>query len=166
VLGPKHRIASWIDLLALAAARPDQDWTAWTIGWHTQAKAPRRSQLGPLPGSALDLLRDLIEVYDRGMREPLPLPIRTGHAWAQAARQGRPPWKDAAQEWVSSDAAPMPGERDEREHVLVYGPTSTVAQMAGVARNDERWNNEPTRLGRYAVRVWDPLIDHERVGAL
>jgi len=60
----------------------------------------------------------------------------------------------------------MPGERDEREHVLVYGPTSTVAQMAGVARDDERWNNEPTRLGRYAVRVWDPLIDHERVGAL
>jgi exodeoxyribonuclease V gamma subunit len=165
-LGPKHRLTSWIDLLALTAARPEQDWSAWTVGWHSQARAPRRASLGPLETGALELLHDLVEIYDRGMREPLPLSIRTGHAWAQAARQERPRWKPAAQEWEGSQSAAMPGEREEREHVLAYGPTSSVAQMAGVARDDEQWNNEPSRLGRYAVRVWDPLFDHERVGAL
>ncbi len=165
-LGPKHRLASWIDLLALAAHEPDRPWEAWTVGWHTRSGRPHRSRLGPLEESPRDLLLDLAEVYDRGMCEPLPLPVRAGYAWASAARQGRDPVKAAQAEWTAANGSPVPGEGQDREHVSVYGRDARFATLAGLPREDERWNDEPTRLGRYAVRVWSPLIQHEGVRAL
>ena len=32
----------------------------------------------------LDLLTDLVAIYDAGRREPIPLPIKTSYAWAVA----------------------------------------------------------------------------------
>jgi len=161
-LGPKHRLASWVDLLALAAAHPETGWSAWTVGWDSRARRPVRSVLGPVEESARALLLDLVEIFDRGMREPLPLPLRAGHAWAQAVREGKDPTWAARNEWEGNDRSPLPGEAQEREHVRVFGPGAPFTTVAARPALDEGWNEEPTRLGRYAVRVWTPLIDHER----
>ena len=165
-LGPKHRLASWVDLLALAASDPARAWTAMTVGWDGRAGGPRRSSLGPLQENPRDLLLDLVDAYDRGRCEPLPIPLRTAYAWAEAARRDgkRPP--AATPEWTGRDGGVVPGERSDLEHVTVFGRDADFMVMAGRPRADERWNDETTRLGRYAVRLWDPLFDHESRGRL
>ena len=49
--------------------------------------------IGDDPASKSSTLPGASEVamYDAGMRAPLPLPLRTGHAWAARRRPGSPP---------------------------------------------------------------------------
>ena len=66
-LAAKHRLGAFIRLLALTAAHPGLEWQAVTIG--------RRgtSVLGPLdPGWAALVLDDQLDLYETGLREPLP----------------------------------------------------------------------------------------------
>ncbi|HET7477467.1 MAG TPA: exodeoxyribonuclease V subunit gamma [Dermatophilaceae bacterium] len=165
-LRSKHRMAAWVDLLALCAAHPDTEWTACALGWHSSQRSPQRSALVVAPGDARALLLDLVDVYDRGMSQPLPLPINSAHAWCEASRQGNPPDRAARRAWETTDGAVVPGEQEDREHVLVYGPRADFAAVAGTPAADENWNDEQTRLGRYAVRVWGPLMEHERLRRL
>ncbi len=160
-LNPRQRLAAWVDLLCLAAGHPDQGWTAWTVGWDSRAEAARASELGPLETDPLPLLLDLVDLYDQGMREPLPIPLRTAYAWAEAARKARPPWWPASEAWQGREPADPRAERCRREHVLVYGADCELADLAGPA-----WQQDGSRLGSYAIRLWDPLFDHERVRRL
>src|SRR6185312_13702606 len=76
-LGAKHRLASWVHLLALAASDDDHSWTAHTLGRpHSRSReAFAVSLLGPLDHTAIDVLRDLVVLRDHGLRAPLPLPL-------------------------------------------------------------------------------------------
>src|SRR4051794_22475601 len=67
-LGPKHRLASWVRLLSLAASDEDRSWTAHTIGRpHSRSRDDTAvSLLGPLDHTAVDRLRDLVALRDRG----------------------------------------------------------------------------------------------------
>ena len=118
-------------------------------------------------------LRDLVDTYDRGLREPLPLPLRTGLAYAEGAvrvRMGdsKDPAQQAAREWLTDrDRATVPGEQDDPAHVRVYGNDAPLSLLTTTPRPDEDFNDEPHRLGRYAWRVWGPLLTGgERVGPL
>ena len=96
---PALRLGAWVRLVALTAAQPDRPFEAITIG-----RAEKRSSrvvstsrigpLGPDPRSRKEtadtLLRNLVELFERGMREPLPLYCRTSAAYA-ASRVGRDP---------------------------------------------------------------------------
>jgi exodeoxyribonuclease V gamma subunit len=161
-LGPRHRLASWLDLLALSAGRPDHSWTARTYGWH-KAGVPQCSLLGPVDHTAVDLLRDLVDVVDRGMDEPLPLPSRTAYTWAEAVRVGRRPEWSARSAWEAQPNSPVPGEQDDPAHVRVFGREAPFGCLLEEARADERWGSEGTRLGQYATRIWQPLFAAERV---
>ena len=84
-LGAKHRIAAWIDALALAAGHPDENWTAHTVGKHRTGG--QVAMIRPLPEhEARAWLRQLIDVHDRGQCEPLPLPVKTSLAYAEDYR--------------------------------------------------------------------------------
>ena len=48
------------------------------------APTPRVDTLRRPTESAVELLADLVAMYDQGRREPLPLPVRTSYAWADA----------------------------------------------------------------------------------
>jgi len=164
-LSPKHRLASWVDLLALSTGLPDQSWTASTVGWH-RSGTPMHSLVGPLDHRALDHLRALVDVFDRGTCEPLPVPLRTAHAWADSVRARKDPWRSAVFEWETRDGSPVPGEQDDAAHVRVYGRRAPIACLLQEPRPDERWHDERNRLGQYALRIWQPVFDQEQVGPL
>ncbi|MDF9714961.1 exodeoxyribonuclease V subunit gamma [Nocardioides sp. ChNu-99] len=176
-LRAKHRIAAWVRLLALAAAYPDESFTAHTVGRAGRA-GPRRALAGPLDHRALGWLRDLVDVRDRGMREPVPLPVGTACAYAEALHRQRHGDEASLEEvvtrsWVTQRGAQVPGEADAAEHVLLHGPRAGVDVLLGPPRPDETWvpttegGGFRTRLGQYAWRVWAPLVEGaEKVGPL
>ncbi|MEO3938589.1 exodeoxyribonuclease V subunit gamma [Dermatophilaceae bacterium Soc4.6] len=169
-LAAKHRLASWLDLLAVAVTHPEQPWTVATVGWRGgRDQRPQASELRA-PQDALDVLVELVDLRDRAMREPLPMAVKTSAAWAEAAVRRRPAEYGARREWETAADAMVPGEQDDAAHVLVHGsrlPFDDVKNAgAGAAGLDERWNDQPSRLGRLAVRLWEPLLRHERTWLL
>jgi exodeoxyribonuclease V gamma subunit len=161
-LSAKHRFVAWLDLLALTTAFPDRPWTAVTYGWFKRGsrQGAARSLLGPLDDRARGHLLDLVETYDRGLTEPLPLFAKTSAAWAKARKDGRDPVREAS--WAWKDGS-FPGEQSDPEHVLVHGRGAELERLLGVPLTDERWaDDEPTRLGQYASRTWRPLLAAEQ----
>ncbi len=160
-LAPKRRLEAWIDLLALTAADPDRSWTAVTYGRFKRysKQGVAWSRLGPLDERAPELLRQLVDVRDHGIREPLPLFAKASAAYAEAVRKGDDAVVKATYDWRGSDR--VPGEQTDAAHVRVFGPQTELARILGQPRDDEDWNTEPTRAGRYALRVWEPLLAAE-----
>ena len=83
-LGGRHLLLSWIPLLALCAHDPGRDWSAVCIGRARRGTTPQQDVLRRPAGSAVELLADLVKMYDEGRRQPLPLPTKTSFAWAEA----------------------------------------------------------------------------------
>jgi exodeoxyribonuclease V gamma subunit len=158
-LDAKHLLESWVRLLALAAAKPDHNWTALTIGRAPRGTAPAQRLLGPPADEPLGLLVDLVALYDAGRREPLPLPLKSSFAWASARRQGDDPLDAARKKWRS---ATYPAEDAEPAHVRVWGPNAPLEKLLVPASDDELMPGEDTRLGALAARLWQPLLASER----
>ncbi len=172
-LGPQHRLDSWVLFLALTAAHPELEVSAITIGRRGgRSSKCDAARLGPLLGGprarqaqALKALEDLVDLYDRGLREPLPLCCKTSAAWAEARRERRDPCQDCLKAWRSQDGPP--GENRDPAHVLVFGagaPLDALCQSS--PRDDEDgpgWAmDEHHRFGRLARRLWDPLLEVEK----
>jgi exodeoxyribonuclease V gamma subunit len=174
-LGPKHRLASWVRFLALSAAWPDLEVSAVTVGRGRkgrQGRTPVRSSVlrpiaapsGASHSATLLTLGDLVELYDRGMCEPLPLACATSAAFAEARRSGADPVEAAERAWTSERG--FDREDREPEHVLAFGGVQPLALiLARPARPEEAGRGWPraelTRFGRLARQLWDPLLDHE-----
>jgi exodeoxyribonuclease V gamma subunit len=150
-VNPRHRISAWVRLLAVQAAYPGRAFESVVVGRGRDDVATARvSGLdGPL---ALDYLAMLVDLYDRGMREPAPLYCLTSAAYAAG--------EDPRKLWESGR---FPGEEAEPEHVLVLGARTFDDVLAEGARTDEAWDMDETRrFGRWALRLWDPLLRHEQ----
>jgi exodeoxyribonuclease V gamma subunit len=181
-LGPKHRLAAWVPYLALAACSPELNVAAVTIGrgQGSTRSGPRvRMSTIELPGegaarqaAALTALESLVHLYDRGMREPLPLYCCTSAAWAAAMRGDVEQAVAAARkEWRAEPESPVPGEDRDPEHVLVLGehvPFDAVRdeepreyEVAGSWPGGGWAAGERSRFGGFARRLWDPLLDCE-----
>ena len=173
----RHRLVSWVRLLALTAAHPDRPFEAVTIGrvrdGGRSAASATVARIAPLGddaqerrATALHELGVLVDLYDRGMREPPPLFCLTSAAYARAAREERDAVAAGRAEWLSEWNC----DREDREpdHQLVLGGVADFDDLlAGAARDDERgpgWDtSEPSRFGRHARRLWDGLLSHEHV---
>ena len=156
-LAGKHLLAAWIPLLALAAHDPGEAWSAVCIGRRPKGVGARRETIGCPGGAALDLLRDLVAIYDAGRREPIPLPLRTSHAWAEASRNGGDAERLAGYKWSSSDN--FPGEDKHPPHARVWGSGAPLSRLLEPVRPGEEYRGERTRLGAYAARLWWPLLE-------
>jgi exodeoxyribonuclease V gamma subunit len=110
------------------------------------------------------ILEQLVELYDQGLREPLPMATKASAAYAgarhnqgdvdEAVRAARRPW-------VSGD---FPGEDADAANELVWGRRSNLdVLLAEEALMDPRAQPEPTRFGALAVRLWAPLLAAERI---
>jgi exodeoxyribonuclease V gamma subunit len=118
--------------------------------------------------AAEDHLRRLVDLLERGMREPLPLYCKTSAAWAEAAAAGDDPHRAAAGSWDSGHNGY--NEDRDNEHVLVLGGELTfdaMVERSGAPRDDEAgdgWEaSESSRFGRCARRLWDGLLEREEV---
>jgi exodeoxyribonuclease V gamma subunit len=143
-LAARHRINAWVRLLALCAHDPAGGYHARTIGKQGQGIAVK--EIPPLD-DALALLADLVGLYDRGLREPLPLAPKTSAAYVQA---GHPA---ARKEWETQYTAS--GERWEKEavepeHVQVFGGVIPYDALAALPDYHE-----------VAERLWTPIREHE-----
>ena len=141
-LGPKHRLRAWAQVLSLQACAPD-GWQAATTG-----RGRGRGVLTKVltaPEQALGHLQRLVELYDRGMREPLPLDVAAAHAYAQQRAVGgsvEMALEDAHKAWTSE----FGGGIADRHHALVWG---------------ERPALDGARLGELAEALWAPLLEAE-----
>ncbi|MBV8990811.1 MAG: hypothetical protein JO372_19845, partial [Solirubrobacterales bacterium] len=167
---PRDRLAAWARLLALTAARPERPFQSIVIG-RAQSGSPQANcttaRVAPLDQrAAREQLAILVDLYDRGMREPLPIACQSSAAYAQAAGRGEDSEAAAKADWETSFR--FDKEDREPEHQLVYGaPISFGALLRQRPRPDEHgpgWPvSEETRFGRYARRLWDGLLAQEVV---
>jgi exodeoxyribonuclease V gamma subunit len=170
----KHRLAAWARLVALTASWPERALEAVTVGRARDGEV-RIARAGPLAPDrdrrravAREQLELLVDLYDRGMREPLPIFCATSHAYAEAARQGQDAAQAARGEWETGFG--FDREDRELEHQLVLGGTLTVAELlerAPAAGEDgPGWElAEGSRFGRYARRLWSGPLTHEDVSS-
>lgn len=159
-LAARQRLTSWLDLLALSAAHPDEAWTAHAVG--KDKAGPKRALAGPLDHRAVEILRGLVELRDLGLCRPLPLPLKTGLAWSEAhvlelMGNDRSPTAAAAHAWATdpNNSYGITGEDADSWHVRVWGERAPVDVLLDAG------------LATYAWQVWEPLLTgSERVAAL
>ncbi|QLL08278.1 exodeoxyribonuclease V subunit gamma [Mycobacterium vicinigordonae] len=157
-LDGKHLLQSWIPLLALLTEFPGRDWSAICIGRPKRGSTPREEGLGQPQQSPVELLRDLVSIYDAGRREPVPLPVKTSYAWAVARYSGEDPLTNARYRWKSER---YPGEDDEPAHVRAWGRHAPLSDLMQPLRPGEEHEGEDNRLGAYAARLWLPMLRAE-----
>ncbi|HJQ06516.1 MAG TPA: exodeoxyribonuclease V subunit gamma [Nocardioides sp.] len=157
-LGPKHRLHSWVKLLALAASDEDRPWRGLTIGrpegWGRADVEV--SRIAPLDQRAITWLRALVAIRDEGLVEPLPLPLKTSLQYARARRTRTD--ADAALDragFLWRRDGKFEGEVGDVEHVLVWGARSPLPGREPVD------GPETSRFGDLAMRVWGPLLESE-----
>ncbi|NYF98385.1 exodeoxyribonuclease V subunit gamma [Janibacter cremeus] len=161
-LGPKQEIGSWIRLLALTATGGDDEpWQASALGKGSRGSVARATR-GPLPREAArSHLSALIDLYALGLTAPLPLPVKTAHAWAQAIERNhtlaRVATTRARGEWEPTrmrNGGVIPGEQDDSWWQLVHGNRAPFA----VLLDDVAGSG--TNLAALAPKVWGPAIDN------
>jgi exodeoxyribonuclease V gamma subunit len=165
-LDGKHLLQSWIPLLALIAHDPRHDWSAVCIGRPKRGGTARVDGLAGPDGpadQAVEVLRDLVAIYDAGRREPLPLPIKTSYAWAVARHGGDDPVQQARYRWKSNDR--FPGEDQAPAHERAWGRKPPLEVLMQPLRPGEEYDGEDNRLGAYAARLWLPMLRAERTPA-
>lgn len=158
-LDAKQLLSSWIQLLALSAHDEDHNWTALAIGRGRNSSSPASRLFGPVGPEALALLADLVAIYDAGRREPLPLPLKTSFAWYQARRTDDDPMTAAGRRWRPAN---YDGENADPAHVRVWGSHTRLDVLLDPTRPGEELPGEPTRLGAYAARLWEPMLRFEQ----
>ncbi len=159
-LKPKQRLASWINLLALSAARPDESYTAHAVG--KDRAGPKRALAGPLDHRGIDWLRQLVDLRDRGLREPLALPLATAAAWAEGHLREQlgdevSPAFLARKAWETDphNAFGIEGEDADAYHRRAYGDDAPLEVLLDGG------------LATHAWQVWEPILTiGEKVGPL
>jgi exodeoxyribonuclease V gamma subunit len=154
-LAPKHVLAAWIPLLALAAQHPETQWSALCVG-RGVGRTHIRQRLWKSPPDPVAVLADLVAIYDAGRREPLPLPLPTSYAWAEARRAVEDPLDAARRAWGGKY-----GDCTDAPHVKVWGPSAPLEKILGTPHPGEEVTGEGTRLGALALRLWAPLLSAE-----
>ena len=87
-LGPAARLRAWLSMLALSAGHPDKAWGAATVGRGDRGR-PQCATLTPIKAqTALPVLEQLVELYDKGLREPLPMPVKSAAEYAAHRMRG------------------------------------------------------------------------------
>jgi exodeoxyribonuclease V gamma subunit len=170
-LSARHRVAAWVRLLALTAAYPERAFAAVTVG-RARSGAPdgTSATIARIPPVSSDValghLATLVDLWDRGMREPLPIACLSSAAYAHAAAAGVNAVAAGRRAWESSWNRAR--EDVELEHQLVLGGVLTFAELLDEPPRDdeagEGWDAaETTRFGRLARRLWDGPLACEEV---
>ncbi|MGI9023325.1 MAG: exodeoxyribonuclease V subunit gamma, partial [Acidimicrobiales bacterium] len=172
-LKPKNRISAWVRYLALAAEqRPGPGFDVVSIGrrradgaYHSDITVARLAATAIEPAVARRHLHDIVDLYDRGLCEPLPVYCATSAAYAVAVTAGKNGIVAARKAW---ETARFPGEDADPEHQLVLGGRQPFDELLVAppcpGEDGDGWDDaETSRFGRYARRMWDALLAAEMV---
>ncbi|MFT3970243.1 MAG: exodeoxyribonuclease V subunit gamma [Micropruina sp.] len=147
-LGPKHRLTSWLRLIALTAAT-GQTWRAAVV-----ARNWRLRLRGPEPEQARVLLDRWVRLYRLGLDAPLPVPAQFGARLAELLGDGKDPFRELAElrkAYRTWDDSAWPMFYPAVEDLLSVGIGSDHLDQPG-----------ETMLACAAARlIWQPLTDHE-----
>ena len=155
-LSAKHRLAAWLELLALTATDPSRPWRAVVVG------ARGRSVLGPVSGSwATQVVADLVTLRRTGLREPLPFAARTSAHYAVLRHAGQP----LAREQLRELDRTWTMDRDPAYERYFGAGVTLAGLMAETSRPAEERGalGEPSRFGTLARRVFTPLLSCEEL---
>ncbi len=145
-LAAKHRIAAWVRLLAVSATGSERDPRAVSVG-KGRGGGAGVARIPPMrPERAATHLATILDLYRRGMREPLPIYCNTSEALARK--------RNAPAEWVTDGGF----DREDRDpaHVFVLGDRTPFAQLCRDGpRPDEAGPGGPpmSRRGSVATPV-------------
>lgn len=150
-----HKLAGWIQLLALQAAEPGVAWT-----WEMSGKG-RTARLGPVPDTwAVPVLDNLVALYDRALREPLPFLPKLAASYVDVMATT----SDEAAYWEllrQKDYGTSLFERDTDAAFRRYFPTIEALRAVAPVAGDSERHRVPSRLGTLSLRVFRPLTDKE-----
>jgi exodeoxyribonuclease V gamma subunit len=118
--------------------------------------------LGPLDHTSIGVLRRLVALRDRGLRAPLPLPLKASLGYARARRthadvadalvKAGYDWKDGR----------FPGEQSEPAALKVWGRIDELPEVGERPGPGEDFPGETGRFGALAMAVWSPLFEAEQ----
>ena len=122
------------------------------------------------------MLEELVELYDKGLREPLPLPVKAAAAYAETRFAGADPadaYVRARERWATGK---FPGEDDDDAHALIWGRRAPFDKLLTPRREKEQGDmavsirpgagGESDRFAVLSTRLWFPLLDHEQKAML
>ena len=150
-LGAKHRLRAFAQLAFLSALDPSTPWKAVLIGKRASGDKHVAVTLGPIGMDPTDrkwiadaVITDLVDLYDSGMRVPLPLPCGTAFAWQEGlATSEAAAFGKAATKWETDRFAP---EAADRAHQLLLPHAPTLDTLLDVGFRE------------FAARLWDPIL--------
>ncbi|MFC4373803.1 exodeoxyribonuclease V subunit gamma [Nocardia halotolerans] len=166
-LAPKHRLAAWVSLLALAATE-DRSWRAVSTGRGQFRSRPvtRSVLVAPEAPAALAVLRDLVRLREEGLCEPLPVAPTATAAYAERRFRGDSVADALLAAEHAFDGGPNGpdkfGDHTDRYLRYVWGRAPRFDRLA--AEPAPAGEPESTRFGALARRWWAPLLAAESQG--
>lgn len=162
-LAPKHRLQAWVQLVALASS-VNGAWRAVTTGrgkphpaWRSVAVAPE---------DPIAILRALVDLRDRALTEPIPVATKASAEYANRRHSGRS--LTEALEAAATTFRDRFGDCNDEHYSFVFGPGVQFDRLTSdppLAEERGWYEEETTRFGAVACRMWFPLLDHESGGA-
>jgi exodeoxyribonuclease V gamma subunit len=150
---PKQHVRAWLDLMALVATDPKTRWRSVVVRRAEGGDALDALELigrGDTPearhGGALDALEVVVDCYQRGLREPIPLFAQTSRKIA--AGDAKP------NDWLDFNGF---GEGYEEAHHLAFGGLDLHELRAVPARADDPSGSAQGRADRFAHYLWDAI---------
>jgi len=166
-LAAKHRLAAWTQLLAIAASghegRDGGHWRAVTTG-RARGRLPAWRSTLTAPANAREVLTELVDLRDRGLRSVLPLVTGASTEYAEARHRG-----DSVEMALDSAARAFGGgfgDGKDRHVRYLHGTAVGFSTFTGDPPHPDETGryDEPSRFGVLARRLWEPLLTHEHQG--
>ncbi|MGU3294731.1 exodeoxyribonuclease V subunit gamma [Williamsia sp. M5A3_1d] len=148
-LGSKHRLQNWIAMLAVAASRPGAV-EAVAIGRAGRGSRLSRSTL-QVPTDPMPVLQSLIDLRDKGLSQPLPLPSSAAAVYADRRFAGSDHGDGI--EAARRDFGDRFGDIHDRHLSLVFADGFDEILAA----------EEPIGFAMAAATIWRPLLTAERI---
>ncbi len=157
---PKQHLAAWLDLLCLVATDPETHWRSLVV--RRKASGEKTDALSlVVPGATPDERRTrataglevAVDIYRRGMCEPIPLFASLSQKLHQ--RRAKP------NDWKEFKGI---GDGDDDANKLVYGHLDLSGLREIPARGDDPPGSQPGRAERYADYLWGAVAESTEPG--